>query len=140
MELPKTNSELKVIFRNASPPDISEFSGEYLVDMLTVFPSFKRFGHRKVFYHENGRIMGHNVLFNRRWGHFSVHEGVCGELDLLEAAVINYDRKENTFPVRRIRDHVRRIQKDALYMGRFNYLISGKLLFLGYFSLEKIGR
>jgi len=138
MELPKTNSELKLIFRNAAPPDISEFSGEYLVDMLTVFPSLKIFGHRKIFYHENGKVTGCNVLFNRRWGHFSVKEEVCGEPDSLREAVISYDRGENTFPVRRIRDHVRRIEKDALYIGRFNYLIFGKLHFFGYFSLEKV--
>jgi hypothetical protein len=138
MKLPKNSHELDDIFRNASPPDISVFRGEYLVDMLTGFPSFRRFGHRKIFYHDSGKVMGYNVLLSRKWGYFSVHEEVCGGGDLLKTAVISYDRGDNIFPVRRIRDHVRLIQKDALYIGRFNYLISGKLHFLGYFSLEKI--
>jgi len=138
MKLPKNSHELDDIFRNASLPDIVEFSGEYLVDMLTVFPSFKRFRHRKLFYHDSGRVFGYNVLFNKRWGYFSVHEEVRGEPGLFNAAVIDYDRGENTFFVRRIRDRVRRIEKDDLYIGKFHYLMFGKLHFLGYFSLEKI--
>ncbi len=136
MKLSSTNSGLTEIFRNAALPDISEFSGEYLVDMLGFFPSFKRFSHRKVFYLKNGRVSGHNVLFNRTWGHFFLEEGTCNAPYLLKTAVINYDRKENTFLIRRIRDHVRRVEQ-GLYIGKFNYVFYGQPHFLGYFSLEK---
>ena len=139
MKLPKNNLRLTEIFRNAATPDISEFSGEYFVDMLTVFPSFKRFSHRKVFHLENDKVSGYNVLLNRTWGHFFLEEGICNELDSLRAVVINYDRRENTFFIRRIRDHVRRIEQD-IYLGRFNYLLYGRLYFGGYFLLEKIER
>lgn len=139
MKLPKNNLRLTEIFRNAETPDISGFSGEYLVDMLTVIPSFKRFSHRKVFYLENDKVSGYNVLLNRTWGHFFLEEGICNEPDSLKVAVINYDRKENTFFIRRIRDHVRLIEQD-IYLGRSNYLFYGRLYFLGYFLLEKIER
>ncbi len=139
MKLPENNLRLTEIFRNAATPDISEFSGEYLVDMLTVFPSLKRFSHRKVFYLENDKVSGYNVLLSRTWGHFFLEEGICKKPDSLKAAVINYNRRENIFLTRRIRDHVRRIEKD-IYLGRFNYLFYGRLYFLGYFLLEKIER
>jgi len=138
MKLPGTNAGLTEVFKKALPPDVSEFNGEYLVDMLTTFPSLKRFSHRKVFYRNNDRVMGNNVLFNGKFGYFLVQEGVCEELGSLEAAVLNYDRRENAFFIRRVRDHVRCLEKDALYVGRFNYLFSGRLYFMGYFSLEKI--
>ena len=139
MKLPKNNLKLTEIFRNAATPDISEFSGEYLVDMLTVFPSFKRFSHRKIFHLENDKVSGYNVLLSRTWGHFFLEEGICKELGSLKTAVINYNSRENTFLTGRIRDHVRRIEKDT-YLGRFNYLFYGRLYFLGYFLLEKIER
>ncbi len=138
MKLPRKNQTLKEIFKNSTTPDVSELHGEYLVDMLTVVPSFKRFSHRKIFYAENNKIIGHNVLFNKVWGHFFVEEGVCSEMDSVSVAVISYDRIENSFIIKNIRDHVRCVEKDNLYIGRFNYLHSGKLYFLGYFSLEKI--
>lgn len=138
MKLPETNAELAEIFRKASLPDVSEFRGEYLVDVLTGFPSFKRFSHRKVFYPSAGRVSGHNVLFKRKWGHFFTEEGVCESAGLIRATVINYDRKENSFPVRGIRDYVRCVEKDVLYIGRSHYLIFGRLYFMGYFLLEKI--
>jgi hypothetical protein len=138
MKLPKNNHELKTIFKNAQTPDISELEGEYLVDMLTVFPSFKRFSHRKVFYAEDSGILGHNILFNRVWGRFFMEEGICSDLYSVKVAVINYDLPENSFFVKRVRDYVRCVEKNALYIGRFNYLCCGKLYYLGYFSLEKI--
>jgi hypothetical protein len=137
VKLPENNLRLTEIFRNAACPDISELSGEYIVDMLTVFPSLKRLSHRKVFCLENNRVSGYNVLLGIRWGRFYLEEAICREPDSLKAAVINYDRKENTFFIRRIRDHIRRIERD-IYLGRFNYLLYGRLYFLGYFSLEKI--
>lgn len=140
MQFPKTSRELKELFRSASTPDIADLDGEYLVDMLTVWPSFKRFNHRKVIAGENGKVSGYNVLFNTIWGRFVVEEDICRAVDSVHVALINYNIKDNTFPVRRIRDHVRCIEKGMLYIGRFNYLISGRLQFLGYFSLERIKR
>lgn len=138
MRLTGKSRELREIFRTAIVPPVTEFDGEYLVDMLTIWPSFKRFSHRKIFYRKDSGVAGHNVLFNRSWGHFSVEEGTCDNISPAKAVVINYNRSENPFLVRGIRDHVRRIIKDDLYIGRFNYMCRGRPRFLGYFSLEKI--
>jgi hypothetical protein len=138
MKFPNNSRELMHVFKNASTPDMSELDGEYLVDMLTVWPSFKRFSHRKIIYREDNRVKGYNVLFNKIWGHFAVKEGICREVDSLKAAEINYNRPENMFHVRRIRDHIRCVEKGTLYIGRFNYEFFGRPRFLGYFSLEKI--
>lgn len=140
MKFPETRQELNEVFRKASAPRISEFHGEYLVDMLTVFPSLKRFSHRKIFYAENKRVLGYNVLFNKIWGRFLVEKGVIGVNGSLEAAVINYAGSQNSFLTAGIRDYVRCVEEDKLYIGRFNYLLLGRLHFLGYFSLEKIVR
>jgi len=138
MRLLGKNRELKQIFMTATTPSVTEFNGEYLVDMLTVWPSFKRFSHRKIFYNKGGRMAGHNVIFNKSWGHFIVEQAICGNIHSVGAALVNYNMKENSFLVRGIRDHVRRIIKDDLYIGRFNHMFYGRLCFLGYFSLEKI--
>jgi len=138
MALPQTFSELKDVFINAELPDLSEFEGEYLVDMLTLFPSFKRFSHRKIFCRGNGITEGYNVLFGKQWGHFFIEEDICKDPDQKRAAVINYNRKDNFPLIRGIRDHVRCVEKPRLYIGRFNYRVAGNLIFLGYFSLEKI--
>ena len=138
MHLPKTFRALKEIFINADPPGLSELEGEYLVDMLTIFPSFKRFLHRKVFYKVNDMMQGHNVLFGKEWGYFFLEEDMCTALDQKAATVINYNRKDNSPIIRGIRDQIRCVNKQELYIGRFNYMLSGRLIFLGYFSLEKM--
>ena len=138
MKLPGSNQELKEVFRNAKTPAAAELDGEYLVDMLTVFPSLKRFSHRKVIYRENNRVAGYNVVFNKIWGRFIVEEDTCKDVDSVKVAVINYNRPENSLLIRGIRDHLRCMEKDLLYIGRFNYLFMGRLQFMGYFSLEKI--
>lgn len=138
MKLPKNNCELTEIFKNGRTPEVFEFNGEYLVDMLTILPSLRKFSHRKVFYTENNRVLGYNILFtNKIWGRFFLEIGICQEVDSLKVVVINYKRVENSFISNRIRDHIRYVQ-DGVFLGRFNYLIMGKLRFLGYFSLLKI--
>jgi hypothetical protein len=138
MRFPENNYELTEFFKKASVPEISKFNGEYLVDMLTVSPSLRKFSHRKVFYIENNRVLGHNVLFTDMiWGHFFLEQGICQEVDSSKVVVINYNRPENSFISNRIRDYVRCIVDDTLYIGRFNYLFMGKHRFLGYFSLSK---
>ena len=138
MKFPKTHRELLEVFRKASAPAITEFNGEYLVDILTVWPSFKRFHHRKVIYKDKDRVLGYNVLFNKVWGRFLVEENITVDPDSTRVAILNYNMRENSFPMRGIRDHLRCIDKDLLYIGRFNYFFMGRLQFLGYFSLEKI--
>jgi hypothetical protein len=138
MKLPSSNRELKAIFIQAEKPDISEFSGEYIVDMLTVFPSFKKFSHRKVFYAENNRVSGFNILFSKRWGQFYLAEGICEKVNSVNVVEINYNVAGNSFIIRKIRDHIRCVVNGALYLGRFNYLLKGKPRFLGYFSLSKM--
>ncbi|MEN8262984.1 MAG: hypothetical protein ABFR82_05935 [Nitrospirota bacterium] len=138
MQFPKTHRELKEVFTTAAAPEIVDLNGEYLVDMLTVFPSFKRFSHRKVIYQDNDKVKGHNILFGKKWGYFLIDESICRMVDSVNVAVINYNRPENMLPIRGIRDQLRCVDKGNLYIGRFNYLLAGKLYFLGYFSLEKI--
>lgn len=138
MKFPKSNDELTEIFRNAAAPSISEFNGEYHVNMLTGLPTLKRFSHRKVFYRESGKTVGYNMLFVKKvWGYFFLEDGICKETDSLKTTMINYDRGENSFISNRIRDYVRCIEKNNLYIGRFYYLFMGKFHFLGYFSLSK---
>jgi len=138
MKFPANHNALKEMFINAAAPELSDFQGEYIVDMLAYLPSLKKLSHRKTFYKKNDRTLGHNILLNKKWGHFFLEEGVCSELDSIRTVVINYDLKENTFPVRRIRDHLRCIEKEKIYIGRFNYMIGTRLYFIGYFSLEKM--
>lgn len=126
------------IFKSAEVPDISEFSGEYTVDMLTILPSLRKFAHRKYFSLENGKVIGYNMLFSKKvWGHFFVEKGVCEELGSMKVAVINYNVPKNPPIFRRMRDEIRCVKKGSLYIGRFNYLIKGKPHFFGYFSLSK---
>ncbi|MFQ6083452.1 MAG: hypothetical protein ACE5WD_08845 [Candidatus Aminicenantia bacterium] len=137
MKFPKNNYDLTKIFKNGTIPKISEFNGEYFVDMLTIVPSLRKFSHRKVFYTETEKVFGYNLLFNNmKWGHFFLEEGICEKVGSLEVVVINYNKPENSFITNRIRDHVRFIE-NGLYLGRFNYLFRDKLHFLGYFSLSK---
>lgn len=138
MHLPDTFRELKDIFMRAAPPDSSELTGEYLVDMLTIFPSFKRFSHCKVFYAENNVGRGHNELFGIKWGRFFIEETICRNIDQKRAAVINYNTTGNSPLIRGIRDQIRCIVREELYIGRFNYSFFGRLIFLGYFSLERL--
>ena len=58
MNLPKNNYKLTEIFKNARTPKLSEFNGEYFVDMLTILPSLRKFSHRKIFYSENDKTLG----------------------------------------------------------------------------------
>ena len=126
------------MFKAASTPEISEFEGEYFVDMLTILPSLKKLSHRKTFYKEKGKVLGYNLLFTKKvWGHFFLEEGVCEEADSLKVVVINYGQEENSFISNRIRDQIRSIKTGNLYLGRFNYIIMGRLRFWGYFSLSR---
>lgn len=134
--LPRDNHNLTDIFKDATMPNIDDFSGEYYVYMLTGLPNFRRFGHRKIFYTEGDRIIGHNVI-RIPCGHFSLEEGIS-DLDGKDVIVINYSRSENSFISKRIRDHVRCIQEGNLYIGRFNYILMGRLYFMGYFLLSRV--
>jgi hypothetical protein len=138
MKFPRNNNELKKIFRKAYTPDISEFSGEYLVDMLTFIPGLNMFPLRKIFYVEHGGVSGYNILFKKVWGHFFLEKGICKEVDSLNTVVINYNRTENSAIIRNIRDDVRCLEKGNLYLGRFNYILMGNHRFLGYFSLSRM--
>jgi hypothetical protein len=139
MSLVGRHRELNAAFVNAGHPDLSNLIGEYLVNIVMV-PGYSRFSHRKIFYEENDKIYGYNILFNKAWGHFRVEEGRAAVPDPLNVAVINYNRMKNSFVIRRIRDHIRRVKRDKLYIGRANYLLFGQLRFFGYFTLEKINQ
>ncbi len=138
MKFPKNTTALTEIFKNARTPGPTELEGEYLVHMLTVFPSFRRFGHRKIFYQARGRTEGYNVLFGRRWGHFFLEEGVCEDMGSPDAVIINYNCDRNSVLTKRIRDYVRCVEEGQSYLGRFYCLLRGKLRFSGYFSLSRV--
>jgi hypothetical protein len=133
---PRDSHSLERIFKSATVPVTTDFIGKYYVNMLTGLPNFRRFGHYKEFYLDCIKILGHNVI-RKPWGHFSLEAGIS-DLDGKGVVVINYDRNENSFISRRIRDHVRCIQEGNLYIGRFNYMLMGKLHFLGYFLLSRV--
>jgi len=134
--MPRNNTELDAIFRSAPVPSLSEFQGEYFVDMLTMLPSLRSFSHRKVFRKENGKIVGCNILFTRlALGRFFVEEALCEGFDSSRAVLINYNVPENIL-FGRVRDYVRRIDEDV-YLGRFNILLFGKPHFMGYFTLTR---
>ncbi len=130
--------KLDEIFRNAKAPEISEFNGEYAVAILTGLPSLKKIAHRKKFYAQGERVLGCNVVFkNLKWGRFFLEEGTCEDMGSLKAIKINYNSNENSFLTNRIRDFVRCVEENKLYLGRLYFKIGKKLLFLGYFSLKK---
>jgi hypothetical protein len=103
-----------------------------------VLPSLRTFSHRKVFHADNEGVSGCNIIFRHlMWGRFYLEKGVSSDPDPVSVVVINYDRADNSIMFRRIRDHVRCLEKGVLYLGRFNYIVMGTLRFLGYFSLSQ---
>ncbi|MDD5251144.1 MAG: hypothetical protein PHT12_00750 [Patescibacteria group bacterium] len=137
MKLPRNNRELDGLFSQATVPNAVEFDGEFEVDMLTILPSLRRLGHRKVFWSDAGKVIGCNVLFrNFRWGRVVLEPGKCN-WDGQPALLINYDVAGN-YLSRGMRDYVRRLEKGETYLGRFNYVLFGRLIFLGYFSLRRL--
>lgn len=138
MKFPGRYIKLREIFKKAEAPDISGVQGEYLVDILSFLPSLRRFSHRKVIYKNHAGVSGYNILFNKKWGHFFVEKGICRDIDSKGSLIINYDVEENSFLTSGIRDHIRCLEKDKLYIGRFYYELFGRSHFIGYFSLMKI--
>lgn len=140
-ELPKGNKNLEEIFKKARAPEIGEFRGEYAVRMLTRLPSLHLLKHRKSFRRVEGGVTGQNILLRDcRWGEFFLEEGVMPGHEQLKVVVINYGTRGNTVITRGIRDLVRAVEGERLYLGRLNLLIGNRLRFLGYFSLERIER
>jgi hypothetical protein len=137
MRFPGSHKKPTAVFADSPAPDLSHLQGEYLVNILMV-PGYRTLRHRKFFYREHGNVLGYNLLRHTIWGRFTVEEGRAAEADSRHAAVINYNRNENLFFIRRIRDHIRCVKEDALYIGRAGYRLFGRTIFLGYFTLEKI--
>lgn len=135
MNFPKSHKELLKIFMDAGTPVIDDLNGEYVVDMLTVWPSFKNLYHLKVI--DNIKRTGYNQILDIKWGSFFVQETVSVSTGSIHVAEINYNVEANTFLTRGIRDHLRCIKRGDIYIGRFNYEFAGRLIFLGYFSLHK---
>ena len=77
------------------------------------------------------------MLLGRTWGYFFLEEGVCEDAGSAGAVIINYESEKNSSLTRRIRDYVRCIEEQRCYLGRFHYLLKGRLRFSGYFSLVK---
>jgi hypothetical protein len=137
VNFPGRHRELNTLFVNATDPDLSHLKGEYLVNILMV-PGYRTLRHRKRFYTENGNVLGYNLILHKIWGRFIVEEGLAAGAVQLNGAVINYNRPENLFFIRRIRDYIRCVKKDKLYIGRAGYRLFRRTIFLGYFTREKI--
>ncbi len=138
MKFPWSYKKLNKIFLHARYPDINELQGEFLVDILSFLPSLKRFSHRKVMYTTAKTQLGHNVISGRKWGRFSVSEGTFKESDFLKSVRLNYDLDNNFFLLKYIRDYIRCLEENTLYIGKFYYLVHGYPVLIGYFSLKKI--
>jgi hypothetical protein len=138
MKYPLSYNKLDRIFLNARDPDIKDFQGEFSVDILSVLPSFRWLSHRKVIYVENGNHIGHNVLSGKKWGKFSVSECDLMNTQSVKTLMFNYNMNNNFFLLRGIRDYVRCVERDTLYIGKFSYVIFNIHVLIGYFSLEKI--
>ena len=138
MKFPRRYHALKKIFLNACDPDIAALKGEYIVDILSFLPSLKRFNHRKVFHAGENNITGHNVLFGKTWGTFSVSESNDKESGFKKSLMLNYDMEDNFFLLRNIRDYMRSNENDTWYIGKFYFRFFRWDFFIGYFSLEKI--
>jgi hypothetical protein len=138
MKFPWSYKELNKIFLNAHDPDIDDFQGEYIVDILSWLPSFKSISHRKVIYTEGNRHYGHNVFPCLQWGQFLLTEKTLKESGDIKTLMLSYDLMDNFYLIKNIRDYIRCIDKNTLYIGKFYYQIFGYPVFIGYFSLEKI--
>jgi len=138
MKFPGSYKALNKIFLHARDPDIAELHGEFRVDILSFLPSLKSLSHRKVIYTKGKTLMGHNVLSGRKWGHFLLAENTIKESSTLKAVRLSYDQEDNFFLIKHIRDYIRCIEKNSLYIGKFYYMVFGRPFLIGYFSLEKI--
>lgn len=133
MNFPKNNTELDKIFIDGSQPQIESFSGEWWVDMLTgMIPNFRWIGHKKRF---SGRTGQNFVMGSVGFGHFSVRNGECAELDHLKVVMLDYKQKKNVL-TRSVLDKIRMVDPDH-YLGRYYNLIGGVYHFKGYFGLTK---
>jgi hypothetical protein len=132
--LPRDRRQLSEVFEGGVVPASDELQGEYAVEILTgIVPNGRRFGHRKRFAIEQGVRQTYNVLFRDwRFGHFRVRDPEPDE----SWAVFDYNDERNTV-LRRMRDHVRRID-DGAYLGKYNFFIGGRLRFVGFFSMIKM--
>jgi len=138
MNLPRSNKELDKIFLACDQLNTEDFIGEYSVFMLTGYPNFLNFAHRKIFFLKGDKVYGRNVfLKNIRWANHFLEKAICEKPSPIETILINYNTSETAFVFSRIRDYMRKVN-DSLYLGRFNYMLGKRELFLGYFSLTKL--
>ncbi len=138
MKFPTSYHKLNKIFLNARDPEITELQGEYIVDILSWLPSLKRLNHRKIINVMENTGRGHNVVMGKTWGRFSVTENTEKESVFHKALKLSYDNQDNSFLIRNIRDYIRCIEDNTLYIGKFFYRIFKRSVFIGYFSLKKI--
>lgn len=139
MSLPKSNRELDPLFKKGTLPEVKEFNGEqYYVNILTGMPNFRRFNHRKTFYMKQEDYFGNNMILGKlNFGYFSVESGFNEALDL-PVANLNYDQPRTSFILKPMRDHIRCLETQKLYLGRYNIINNnGVLTFKGYFSLRR---
>ncbi len=135
LTFPRSRRRLREMFEGGALPRSEEFEGEYAVDILTgLVPSGRAFGHRKRFTTQDGSRQTYNVLFrDYRFGYFCLE--ACRP-DRRSIA-FNYDDPRNIL-LRRMRDEVRRVGEGA-YLGSYNFFVGGRLRFVGFFSMLKVG-
>lgn len=148
----KTREELDEIYAEASAPSVQELEGKYDGTVLAGDIPFLnnrtsvelanlawlRWGGKKF------EIVDEALAEGTNWFDLGVTEVdaypfegkvVPAQFDDGDCYVFDYDIPENTAPVRRIRDEVRKV-RNGLYLGRV-YVDADEERFVTYFGLEK---
>ncbi|MCX2819131.1 hypothetical protein EGH25_07170 [Haladaptatus sp. F3-133] len=148
----KSREELDGIYGEATAPSVGELEGKYdgtvlagdipLLDnpasVALANTFWLRWGGKKLDVVSDDLAEGTN-WFDLGLTEFDAYpfEGkvVPATFDEGDCYVFDYDIPENTAPVRRVRDEVRKI-RNGLYLGRV-YIDADDLRFVTYFGLEK---
>ena len=123
-------TDYEAIFQSASPFTLHILHGTYYIRMLRR-PSLHWFNHRKRFTCTPMRVYGCNFTAGRRWGNFYVSQAT---LDDGYATLIDYDRDDNGWTVRHLRDYVRDLG-NGNYIGKLFWYGRKRVVFLGYFLM-----
>lgn len=133
--------EFDKTWKNATRPKHGTYNGKYRVDILSgfgVFPSFfVRSWTKNIdsFVTKTGKIPfaeGYNLVDGKKTGRFVVFHNYKGSwIELF------YDTQKNTELWRRLKYHVRQVDKDTL-IGKIYIKFWGKYRFMGYFTLTRI--
>ena len=123
-------TDYEAIFAAATPFTLHVLHGTYYIRMLRR-PSLHWFNHTKLFCHTPMRVYGTNFTAKRRWGYFTALQVT---LDDGYATMLDYDRDDNGWTVRHLRDYVRSLGQGC-YIGKLYWKGRKGERFLGYFLM-----